>query len=238
MKKAIVLGASSGIGKELALILTKNDFKVGITGRRKELLDEIKSGEPESFIVKSFDISKTEDLFGNLNELNGELGGCDIIIISSGTGDINDNLDFSIEKMTIDTNVSGFTAIADWAFNYFRGNKSGHFVVISSVAGLRGNRAAPAYNASKAYQINYMEGLRQKAKNLKLPIIVSDIRPGFVDTDMAKGDGKFWVASPAKAARQIYSAIRRKKKVAYITKRYLILAFLLKILPRFFYEKM
>jgi short-subunit dehydrogenase len=237
VKKAIIIGASSGIGKELALILAKNDFKVGITGRRTELLEEIKTFIPENFSVKTLDITVTENIPATLKELTEELDGLDLIIISAGTGDLNEALDFSIEKMTINTNVSGFTAVADWAFNYFKEKKAGHLVAISSVAGLRGNRWAPAYNASKAYQINYLEGLRQKAKSMKLPVAITDIRPGFVDTAMAKGDGKFWVASPSKAAKQVHSAIRRKKKVAYVTKRYLILAFLLKILPRSIYDK-
>jgi short-subunit dehydrogenase len=58
------------------------------------------------------------------------------------------------------------------------------------VAGIRGSRQAPSYNATKSYQINYLEGLRQKSRK---SIFVTDIRPGLVDTDMAKGEGLFWV---------------------------------------------
>jgi short-subunit dehydrogenase len=97
---------------------------------------------------------------------------------------------------------------------------------------------APAYNATKAYQINYLEGLRQKAKNLKTNIIVTDVRPGFVDTDMAKGDGQFWVSTVGKAARQIFKAINRKKKVAYITKRWAIIGAILKQMPSYIYDRM
>lgn len=143
-----------------------------------------------------------------------------------------------IEKRTVDTNVRGFTCIADWAFNYFESQKSGHLVAITSVGGLRGSRMAPAYNATKAYQINYLEGLRQKAKKLKTNIVVTDIRPGFVDTDMAKGDGQFWVSPVEKAARQIFKAINRKKKIAYITKRWATIGALLKQVPRQIYDRM
>ena len=97
---------------------------------------------------------------------------------------------------------------------------------------------APAYNASKAYQIHYLEGLRQKARRLKLPITITDIRPGFVDTDMAKGEGKFWVVPKEKAARQIYSHIKRKSDIAYISKRWRLIALLLKSLPHNIYRRL
>jgi short-subunit dehydrogenase len=106
------------------------------------------------------------------------------------------------------------------------------------VAGIRGNKEGPSYYASKAYQINYLEGMRQKAVSLKKPIYITDIRPGLVDTDMAKGEGLFWVASVEKAGNQIYRAIKNKKKVAYITKRWRLVYEFLKRIPNIIYEKM
>lgn len=238
MKKAIIIGASSGIGKELAKILAGQGYIVGITGRRTELLRELAISQPEAYIIRTFDITDTEYIPQHLSALTTELGGLDLLVISSGTGDLNEHLEFTIEKRTIDTNIYGFTAATDWAFRYFESQKSGQVAVISSVAGLRGNHFAPAYNASKAYQINYCEGLRQKARKSKLDITITDIRPGFVKTDMAKGEGQFWVASAEKAARQIFHAIRQKRKVAYITRRWSLIGGLLKVLPRPLYEKM
>lgn len=238
MQKAIVIGATSGIGKGLARLLAENGYKVGITGRRTELLEALKAENPGSFVSSSFDITWTENIPQKMEELVNELGGLDLLVLSSGTGDLNKNLSFEKEKHTIDTNVTGFTAVADWTFNYFQQQKRGHFTVISSIAGLRGGRQAPAYNASKAYQINYLEALRQKAGNLKIPIVITDIRPGFVNTDMAKGEGKFWVASVDKAAKQIFDAIKGKKKIAYVSGRWKMIAGLLKVLPRFVYDKM
>lgn len=238
MKKAVIVGASSGIGKELALLLAKNGYKVGITGRRVSLLESIRNTNIHSFEVMEMDVTEILTLPQKLQELEKKLDGLDLLIISSGTGELNPELNFELEKITIETNVNGFTYIADWAFNYFLEKKQGHLVAISSVAGLRGSGIAPAYNASKAYQINYLEGLRQKSNKAKSKIIITDIRPGFVDTDMAKGDGKFWVASPEKAAEQIFTAIRKKRKIAYITSRWRLLAWLLKFLPRTIYEKL
>lgn len=238
MKKAIVIGATSGIGKALAGLLVENDYQVGITGRRVSLLEEIKTTNPNSFFIKPFDIKETQNTPQYLNDLTRELGGLDLLIISSGTGDINEKLDFEIEKRTNDTNVNGFTAIANWAFNFFKEQKHGQLVAISSISGLRGNHLAPSYSASKAYQINYLESLRIKASKLKLPIFITDIRPGFVNTEMAKGDGLFWVAPVEKASFQIYNAIIKKKKIAYISKRWGMLAWIMKSLPNWVIEKM
>lgn len=188
--------------------------------------------------MKSFDVNDTELTLEKLEELTTELGGLDLLIICSGTGEINEKLEFEIEKRTIETNVIGFTCIADWAFNYFEKQKHGHLVAISSVGGLRGSGEAPSYNATKAYQINYLEGLRQKANKYKEQIIVTDIRPGFVDTKMAQGDGLFWVMPVDKAVSQIYKAILNKRKVVYVTKRWRIIAAVLKLIPRQIYDKM
>ena len=238
MKKAIVVGATSGIGKSLAKILVENNFLVGITGRRIELLGELKAENPANYFIKIFDISLTDEIPPNLNELTNKLGGLDLLIISSGTGDINKELNFNVEKTTIETNVAGFTAVADWAFNFFQKQKYGQLVGITSINGLYGNRQAPSYSATKAFQINYLESLRFRAANLKFPIFITDIRPGLVDTEMAKGEGLFWVMPIEKAALQMFNAIRKKRKIAYVTKRWGMLAILLKRLPKFLLSKM
>lgn len=238
MKKAIVIGATSGIGKGLAKLLANNSYTVGITGRRIELLNALKFEYPDSYLIKAFDVTNTSTVAEILNELTAELGGLDLLIISSGTGDLNEPLDFEIEKRTIETNALGFTCVADWAFNYFRRQKNGHLVAITSIGGLRGSRHAPSYSATKAYQINYLEGLRQKATSLKLPIFVTDIRPGFVDTAMAKGEGQFWVMPVEKTVSQIYTAIRGKKKIVYVTKRWRLLATIFKRIPSILYDRM
>lgn len=238
MKKAIIIGATSGIGKGLAKLLADHNYKVGITGRRTECLNALKNENPNSFLIKSFDVTDTKITIEKLEELKNELGGLDLLILSSGTGDLNETLDFEIEKKVINLNVTGFTNIIDWTFNYFEKQEFGHLVAISSLAGIRGSRQAPSYNASKSYQIKYLEGLRQKSTKSKKPIYVTDIRPGLVDTDMAKGEGLFWVMPVEKVVRQIYKAIKNKRKVIYVTKRWGLIARILKILPRFIYDRM
>jgi short-subunit dehydrogenase len=238
MKKAIVVGATSGIGKGLAKLLVENDYKVGITGRRTELLEELKSENPDSYVIQTFNLTDTKTAAEKLEELTTELDGLDLLILSAGTGDINNELDFEIEKRTIDTNVVGFTCIADWTIKYFEKQKYGHFVAISSIGGLRGNSHAPAYNATKAYQINYLEGLRQKVAQRKEQIFITDIRPGLVDTEMAKGEGLFWAMPVEKTVRQIFRAIKKKRNITYVTKRWGLIAWVLKLIPGPMYSRM
>lgn len=237
MKRAIIIGATSGIGNELAKLLVQHDYSVGITGRRTAELEKLKEENPRAYFISSFDCT-TANNAEKLTDLTNQMGGLDLLILSSGTGDLNENLDFEIEHNTNLLNVNAFAQIVDWAFNYFQAQEKGHLVAISSVAGIRGSRLAPAYNASKAYQINYLEGLRQKATKSKKPIYITDIRPGFVDTDMAKGEGQFWVASKEKAARQIFGIIKRKKGIGYVTKRWWIVAKILGLIPSWVYRRM
>jgi len=238
MKKAIVVGASSGIGHQLATLLAANGYKVGITGRRDQLLLNLQSTNPEQFIVSVFDATDIANIPQHLNQLSEELGGLDLLVLSSGTGKVNEALDAKIEQDTNALNVAGFTEIADWAFNYFQKQAFGHFAAITSIAGIRGSRQAPSYFASKAYQISYLEGLRQKAKHTKLPIYITDIRPGFVDTAMAAGENLFWVATVEKAASQIYKAVEHKWDVVYVTKRWRLIGFLFWILPKFIHKRL
>jgi len=238
MKKAIVVGATSGIGRQLAVILSQNNYKVGITGRRLELLEELKATNPDVFFISDFDVTNIAKVPQYLQQLADEMGGVDLLVMSSGAGKVNPQLDHGIEKYTNDVNVSGFTVVTDWALNYFEQQGSGHFAAITSVAAIRGSRQAPAYNASKAYQVNYLEGMRQRAGKLKMPIYVTDIRPGFVDTPMAKAEKLFWVASVDKAARQIFKALQNKRSMVYITKRWRLVGFLFRIIPGFLYKRL
>merc|ERR1712127_1062497 len=135
--------------------------------------------------------------------------------MSSGRGHENRRLKFEEDIKTINLNVSAFTEIMNWSFNFFKNQGFGHITAISSIAGLRGTKFAPAYFASKAYQINYLESLRKMAiKN----VYITDIRPGYVDTAMALGDNLFWVSSKEKAAKQIFNYIKKRKDIGYVSK--------------------
>ncbi len=238
MKKVIIIGASSGIGKELAKVFSSKDYEVGITGRRTNLLEKLASELPTKTYISTIDVRNTESAIQSLDKLIKDMNGVDILVINAGVGNVNASLAWTPEKETIDTNVSGFTALSTAGMRYFMKKGSGHLVGISSIARIRGSDTAPAYNASKAFMSNYLEGLSRKVVKEKLPIAITDIQPGFVDTAIVKADKVFWMASPQKAAEQIYAAIARKKRIAYITRRWILIAWLLKILPGYLYRKL
>jgi len=230
-KKAIIIGATSGIGKALAEALASEGYVLGLTGRREALLTELKDQLPCQVFVQVMDVADTRAAQAQFEDVLNAMGGTDLVIINAGIGHPNPELDPALELETIDTNVSGFVGIATAAYTHFRECGSGHLVGLSSIAALRGTAMGPAYGASKAFISNYMEGLRLRALKEKLKITVTDVQPGFVDTAMAKGEGLFWVAPPKKAAAQILCAVKARKSQIYITKRWRLIAWLLKILP-------
>jgi short-subunit dehydrogenase len=239
MKNAIVFGATSGIGKSITKILIKEGYKVAITGRRLEKLEELKKEFPDQILVKQNDIQQIEDVEKVFNEIVLEFKTIDLVIQSSGVGFVNPKLDWDKEQQTILTNVLGVTKLYVLTYKLFKEQQFGHLVGISSIASIRGSRAAPDYFASKAYQKSYLEGLYIKTKSIKSKkVFITDIRPGFVDTPMALGDQLFWMVPLEKAAIQIYSAIKKKKRVAYISKRWQLVAWVLKIAPAWILKKM
>jgi short-subunit dehydrogenase len=234
----IIIGATSGIGKALFDIYVKEGNRLGIVGRRTHLLDELKHLYPSNTYTATADITKQDEIEQAISSLQKELGSIDLAIVCSGTGEINPSLDYNVERPTLDTNVTGWTFVVDVLYNIFEQQGHGYLVAITSAGGLRGEPMAPAYSATKAYQINYMEALRKKAYKAGEKITVTDVRPGLVNTAMAKGEGLFWVMPVEKVARQIYIAIRNKKSKVYVTKRWHILAIICKNLPFFLYKRM
>lgn len=238
MRTAIVFGATSGIGRSLAEKLIADGYKVAITGRRLEKLEELKTSYPDQIVIKQNDIREVDEVQVVFEEVVVEFGHLDLVIQSSGVGFINPKLEWEKENQTIQTNVTGVTKLYTLAYNLFKEQGFGHLVGITSIASLRGSRAAPVYFASKAYQKSYLEGLYIKTKSIKTKqVFVTDIRPGFVDTPMALGDDIFWMVSLGKASKQIYRAIKKKKRVAYISKRWALIAFVLKIVPAWLLKK-
>jgi short-subunit dehydrogenase len=236
-QKIIIVGGTSGIGRRLAEIYLSKGNRVGITGRRVVLLEEIKDKFIELASISSFDVTGKENI-EKLDMLVKEIGGLDLVIISAGTGDPSEELQWSIEKETVNTNVNGFVEIANWAYQYFSKQGHGHLAVISSIAAVRGNAWAPAYSASKSFQSTYFEGLALHAMKFRKPITITCIEPGFVKTKMAKGNKQFWVVPLEKAARQIIQALERKKRKVYISRRWRLIASIMKWMPFWLYRRM
>lgn len=236
MKKAIIVGASSGIGRDLAIVLAKNGYLVGVTARREERLVAL-AEEIDDLFIKVIDVRKVDEARVLLQELIDEMEGVDLVIINAGVLFHNDTFNWAEEKAVIETNVMGFVAMSHIAMTHFLKTGKGHLVGISSIAALRGRSSNPSYGASKAFVSNFLEGLRVKAYREHKDICVTDIQPGFVNTDMIKGRKVFWASSSKKAALQIYKAIWHKQIHAYVTKRWALCALLLKLIPRSIYYR-
>lgn len=236
MQKILIIGATSGIGRELARQYAAAGQIVGATGRRQDMLDSLRQEYPDHIHTSCFDATGP-NAAAHLTNLVHQMGGLNMLIFNAGWGDLSETLDWKIDKTTVDINVSAFLAAVHYGWSHFVRQGSGHLITISSIAGNRGNRHSPAYSASKSFQSVYFEGLCIKARKMKIPLYVTDIQPGFVDTKMAKGPVAFWVAPPEKAARQIIRAIKMKRRVAYITRRWRIIAWLFRLIPGWLYYR-
>ena len=237
MKKAIIIGATSGIGQEVAKCLLLDGWQIGVAGRRQSALENLQRAAPDQIQIQALDVTQ-EDASEKLNLLIDKLGGMDLFLLSSGIGFQNMDLNMEVELNTAHTNVEGFIRMVDTAFTYFKKNGGGHLAVISSIAGTKGLGVAPAYSATKRFQNTYIDALEQLSYLQKLHIRFTDIRPGFVDTAMAKGEGLFWVTPVDKAVKQIKKAISDRKKVAFISQRWKYVAWLFKLIPSALYCKM
>ncbi|XHR28097.1 MAG: SDR family NAD(P)-dependent oxidoreductase [Chthoniobacteraceae bacterium] len=227
---ALIIGASSGIGLEIAKVLSARGYRIGIAARRQQLLEQYAATHPNVVQFQAFDIT-SDDAVERFHEMSRALGTVDYVYIASGVGFINESLDWGLEEITIQTNALGFAKLSCAAMRIFETQGHGHLVGISSVAALRGAGEAPAYGASKAFVSRYLQALRMRAKRSGLPIYVTDIRPGFVDTAMMKAKSPFWISSPQKAAQQIVNCADKRRPISYLTKRWSVVGWLLKHLP-------
>ncbi len=234
--KVIIVGATSGIGRELAKQMSIRGYTIGIAGRRTELLESLKKELSGKCFLSTMDLSNVTESVEKFKLLLSEMGGVDIVVINSGTGSADPSFPLAGELDTVSVNVMGFTALANVAYHHFTESGCGHIVGTSSIMALKGG-PYPSYNASKSYISSYLEGLNYKSRLKGHNIVVTDIRPGYVQTAMAKGDGIFWMAPVEKAAAQIFDAIRKKKRIVYITKRWRLIAIVISLLPFELYLK-
>ena len=245
MKKAIIIGATSGIGLEVARLLLRQGWYIGVGGRREEALQALRDTCPGRVETERIDVTGN-DAPERLHALIDRMGGMDIFFLSSGIGYQNPALDPDIELRTARTNVEGFTRMTTAAFTYFKERQAqgllppegGHIAVISSIAGTKGLGAAPAYSATKRFQNTYIDALEQLARMQRLRIRFTDIRPGFVATDLLR-DGHYpMLMRPDRVARHIVRALERHKRVAVIDARYRLLVFFWRLIPRAVWKRM
>lgn len=235
--RILIIGGSSGLGRALAGLYAKEGCIVGIIGRREELLQEVQQQFPSLIHFLKADISQPA-IADKLLPLIKSMGGMDKLIITASIVEFNDKLDPAIERDTVHTNVNGFTELVNMAWHYFRAQQSGHIIGVSSVAAARGNKRVPAYHASKAFQSIYLESLRVKSLYEKNGVHITELVPGYMATAMGKGDRLFWMVPLDKAARQSKKAIDKKKRRAFISKRWWLIYQLYRFLPSFIYNRL
>ena len=232
IKRAIVIGASSGIGKEVAQLLVKEGWIVGVAARRVELLQDIGAVETEEI-----DVTQKEATV-KLRNLIERLGGMDLFFYASGIGKQNRELQENIELATMETNAVGFTRMIGEAYRYFAYRGEGHIAAITSIGGTKGLGPAPSYSATKAMQNTYLEALEQLSNAKGLKIRFTDIRPGFVDTALLNDDFHYpMMLKPEAVAKDIVKAINAKKHVRVIDWRYRILTALWQMIPRWIWRR-
>ena len=231
-KTAVIVGASSGIGEALARRLHAGGWSIHLLARRENLLRSIAVSLGDRATAHVIDLSEIEPARAAFAALLEAIGDVHVVVVSAGTGDENPGLSWPIEKRTFDVNVVGFAAMADAAINHFREAGGGHLIGITSLAALRASGPAASYAATKAFQSTYLDGLRALGKASDAAITVTEIQPGFIDTAMMKAPNPFWAISADEAAQQIQRAIRRRPKHAYVPRRWALVAWILRLLPR------
>ena len=238
MKRAVIVGATSGLGLEVARLLLERGWSIGVAGRRVEMLEQLRAVAPDRVRVHAIDVTR-DDAPDRLHALIDDLGGMDLYFHSSGIGRQNPDLDPSIELATVRTNGEGFVRMVTAAYRYFRTQDRGHIAAITSVAGTRGMGAAAAYSATKRFQRTYLDALAQLAHREGLRLRITDIRPGFVRTALLNPEVRYpMLMEPAPVARRIVDAVERRRRVATIDRRYRALVLLWRLLPQCVWERM
>lgn len=238
MKRIVIVGATSGIGLEVAKLFIRDGWQVGAAGRKEEALAALKALAPEQVFTETIDILR-DDAPQHLIALIDQLGGMDIYLHCSGIGSRNTELRPEIEINTLRTNGEGFVRMITAAFAYFRLQGGGHIAAISSIAGTKGLGSAPAYSATKRMQNTYIDALSQLSRMENYHIRFTDIRPGFVATPLLHDGGHYpMLMQPEPVAKRIVEAILSQRRRVVIDRRYAVMVFFWKLIPQWLWERM
>jgi short-subunit dehydrogenase len=229
---AIVVGASSGIGKAIAEELAASGWQVGLTSRKRANLDDMVAALGARAKACVIDLDDPESARAGLRAFAAELGGVDLWVLNAGTGILNRDFAWEPERQTIATNVMGFAAMADAAVHHCIARGEGRIVGISSVAKKRGHPLTASYSGSKAFVSLYLDGLRKYLRRAAPTVSVTEVAPGYIATPLQQFDEAFWVVDAKTAARQIIAAAMARRKHAYVPRRWSFIAALLSLMPR------
>ncbi|MBY5990711.1 SDR family NAD(P)-dependent oxidoreductase [Ferrimonas balearica] len=232
---AIVIGANSGLSQALALELAKDNVRLGLMAADIDALAPLAEQLGPQTELVAIDIQDPEACRAAFDALWAQLDGAALVVINTAAAGLDLELPWALDKGVIDVNVTGFTALANAAFNHMVEQKYGQLAALTSIAGERGGPQV-AFHASKAFQQNYLQGLRLHAQRLKLPITVSDLRLGYLEKMQGRGS-RFWAAPLPKIAGQITRALKKARPTTYVTRRWRFISWLTALLPEFVYNK-
>jgi decaprenylphospho-beta-D-erythro-pentofuranosid-2-ulose 2-reductase len=243
-KRAIIVGASSGLGEALAQELASQNYYLALLARREDRLKDIcsqinKGTERERARYYVHDVTNYDEIPGLFQRITRELGGVDLFIYSAGHQESMtfDEYNFQKDKAMVEVNLLGAMAWLNQASLRFERAKTGKICGISSIAGDRGRRLNPGYNTSKAGLTTYLEALRNRVA--RYGVTVTTVKPGFMDTDLlAHASKTMWVISPESAAKQIIKAIRKKKQIVYVPGRWRTVMLVIKYMPSFLFRRL
>lgn len=221
LPKAVVVGASSGIGAAVARKLAQEGYMVALLARRQEQLDEMAEeinylvGETRA-VFYEHDVTDYAHVTAMFQSVLQELQTIDVLVYNAGVQPAVGIAEYDASKdhAMIDVNLKGAISWLAEAAVLFERMGRGHLVGISSVAGDRGRVANPGYNASKAGLSAYLEGLRNRLSRKGVHVLT--VKPGYVDTDLLPPNaGPFKAVPPEKVADDVFRAIKRRKQVIY-----------------------
>lgn len=243
-RRAIVVGASSGIGAATARHLAKAGWRVALLARRADKLAAVEAkirerhGDEAAF-AREHDATDFEAVPGLFDEIVEDLGGLDLLVYAAGTMPevADDEYDFAKDREMVETNLLGLVAWGNEAADYFTRMGAGAIVGIGSIAGDRGRAARPVYNASKGAQAIYLEALRNRLALKGVRVVT--IKPGFVATAMTAGMGNLlWMISADEAGRQVARAATRARGEVYVPGRWRLVSLAIRHIPSFLFRRM
>ncbi|MFA6030864.1 MAG: SDR family oxidoreductase [Elusimicrobiota bacterium] len=222
-RTAVVVGASSGMGRGLSELLLAEGWTVGVCARRRERLEELRAAHGARAVPCVLDLARPDEARAALESLLDGLGGCSLFVIAAGHTAHDPELDWELEREELAVNVLGFTAAANLAWRRFVEAGGGHLAALTTVSVGRGDPEAPAYAASKTYMSLYLRGLRRRAKESGFPITVTEVRPAFVRTELSERIRPWgMVKVPPRvtpldeACRALRSGLSRGESVVYV----------------------
>lgn len=243
-KRALVVGASTGIGAALVEQLVREGYAVAALARRADKLAELElrceAFEDERggrLIVRAHDVEVREEIPALFEDLVQQLGGLDLFVYAAGIMPAMGRHEYETEKdvQILAVNTLGLIAWANPVARLLRSQRHGTIIGISSIAGDRGRKGHPAYCTSKAAMDTYLEALRNRLAEDR--VHVCTIKPGYVDTAMTQGmDKLFWLASPTEAAEKILAAARGRANVRYVKRRWWLVGTVIKSIPSFLFR--